>query len=211
MVLVGGGLVMALLVGLVGLTGWLPVGGTPEEEGSEPAAGYRLVEHDSGALRVEVPSEWDVLADKDGTFEGDVDQEPGDGDGPAITATPDLSAWEQVSNAAVPDTTVPGTHIVASREAAQEYTQDELVKSGFNDLSKSTCQASQLKDFRRSPYSGRIQTWRCENDSAFTALAAAPEGSECVVVLRIRTYDEDDREAAQRILDTFELDCARTS
>lgn len=209
MVLVGGGLVVALLVGLVGVAGWLSGEKTPppeEEDPAEPADGYRLLEHDGGALRVEVPSEWeDVLADKDGAFEGD-NREAGEGDGPAITATPDLSAWEQGSNA-----TVPGTHMVASRELAQEYAQDELVKSGFNDLSKSTCQATQLKDFRRSPYSGRIQTWRCENDSAFTTLAAAPEGSECVVVLSIRTYDEDDREAAQHILDTFELDCARIS
>ena len=162
-----------------------------------------MLEHDGGALRVEVPSEWeDELTGRDGTFEGK-DVEPGEGDGPAITATPDLFAWENVFGA-----TVPGTYVMASRELAQEYAEDELAESGFNDLTKHRCEATQREDFQRSPYSGRIQTWQCENGATFTTLGAAPEGRECVLMLNVRTYDERGREAAQRILDTFEVDCA---
>jgi hypothetical protein len=40
-------------------------------------------------------------------------------------------------------------------------------------------------------------------------LAAAPEGRECVVVLQVIMYGEDDVEVGQHILDTFKVDCGR--
>jgi hypothetical protein len=60
MVIIAAGLLVAVAVVL-----WKFVPGTPEEGGTspqgttEPAPGYALFEHGSGALAVEVPDDWD--------------------------------------------------------------------------------------------------------------------------------------------------------
>ncbi len=192
-----------------------PSGGEEAEESStveitvgqgppRPASGYTLVEHDSGNLSVEVPSGWSGKTDKNGTFTGE-DSEAGGGFGPALTVSSDLDAFENVY-----DSGVPGGYMVASRELARGYTEDDLVDSGFND--RSDCEATDRRDFNRSTYSGRMQTWNCvQTGSTFYTLAAAPKGRQCVVMLQVSTYSEADRKAAQHIMDTFEVDCGGIS
>jgi PASTA domain/Short C-terminal domain len=172
----------------------------PEQE-TEPEPGYALVKDDTGTLSVEVPTEWsDHITSEDGTFGGEK-ASMGEGVGPAITASTDVNTWENIGG-------VPGTYIVASRELAQSYTEDQLVESGFNELS--ACEPISRQDFNRSPYSGQVQTWSCSQSGAtFTTLAAAVEGRECVVMLHIAAYNEVDNENAQHVLDTFEADCQR--
>lgn len=174
---------------------------SPGEVARQPAPGYQLVENDFGNLSAEVPSEWgDRYTGYDGTFEGE-DVDAGEGVGPAITASTDMNAWATGGP-------VPGMYMLASRDLAQEYDEDQLVDSSLKDLS--SCAAGERQDFDRPPYSGKIQTWDCRGDgSTIFKLGAVPEGRECVIVLQVKTYSEADREAARHLLDTFEADCER--
>jgi hypothetical protein len=182
------------------------------EEAARPAPGYALFEHDSRALSVEVPSDWDerIVIDAEGekgraswsSFLND-----GESAGPSITAVNDISSWR---NGTVGHQ---GMYMVASKKLAQEYTDDELFASGPNDYS-SSCEAGTPQDFDRPPYSGRIMVWEnCGGDSDHmaTVLAAAPEGRECVVVLQIGGYfrTQADEDKIQHVLDTFKTDCDR--
>ena len=189
-----------------------PSGGEEAEENSavaitvgegppKPAPGYALIEHDSGNLSVEVPSDWDErLTGFDGMFPTSGDVSPGEGVGPALTASTDLNAWVDGDH-------VPGTYIVASRELAQKYTVDQLVNSGFNDYS-GRCEASAVQDFDHHRYSGKVQAWTCGGTSVtIYTLAAMLKSGECVVVLQVLTYSEAHRKAAEHVMDTVDADC----
>jgi hypothetical protein len=130
------------------------------------APSYTLLEHDSGALSVEVPSEWDerVVADSEGEKGRHWSSLLGESAGPSVTAVDDLDAWR---NGTVGHK---GVYMVASRKLAQRYTDDELVALGPNDYS-SSCEAGTPRDFDRGPYSGKILEWsNCGEDSNHTAL-----------------------------------------
>ncbi len=184
---------------------------TPEKA-SGPAPGYALFEHDTRALSVEVPSEWDerVVVDAEGekgraSWSSFLDD--GESAGPSMTAVNDISFWR---NGTVGHQ---GIYMVASKKLAQRYTDDELFTAGPNDYS-SSCEAGIPQDFDRPPYLGRIMVWEnCGGDSDHiaTVLSAAPEGRECVIVLQIGGYfqTQTDREYVQHVLDTFETDCGR--
>jgi len=226
LIVAAGLLGVAVLAG-VGIAAATLGGGAPSEEansegaGSEEAApekasrstpGYSLFEHDTKALSVEVPSEWDerLVVDAEGekgraswsSFLND-----GESVGPSMTAVNDIASWR--TGAAGHQ----GVYMVASKKLAQRYTNDELFASGPNDYTAS-CEAGTPQDFNRPPYSGKLMVWEnCsgQSDHTATVLAAAPEGRECVVVLQIGGYlrtqtDEDNR---QHVLDTFEADCDR--
>jgi hypothetical protein len=172
------------------------------EEDPKPAPGYQLVKDDSGNLRVEVPSGWEVTTGED-SEEGpgsNWSSFGGESVGSSITASPDLYAWHNIPG-------TPGIYIVASRGLAQRYTDDELVASGPNDFSEG-CELGPLQDFDRSSYPGKMQTWNCDQGT-FLTLAAAPESRECVVIVQIGMYSEADRESAQHILNAFEADCRK--
>jgi hypothetical protein len=188
-----------------------PPGGDEAEESStvavtvgkglQPASGYAVVENISGKLAVEVPSNWsDTIIDKEGTLKGE-DVEPGEGIGPAITATTDLDAWEDANRLGVS-----GVYILASRELAS-YTEDELLDSRLADLS--SCKHGTRQSFDRAPYSGKMQWSECgeDGDNNRLTLAAAPANRECTILVQAVTYSEADREAARHILNTFEADC----
>ena len=192
------------------MPGALDEGGPPPEESPGTAPGYTLLKHASGALSVEVPSEWDerIVVDSEGEkgraswslFLGD-----GESAGPSMTAVDDLDSWR---NGTVGHQ---GIYTVASKKLAQGHTDDELVVSGPNDYS-SSCEAGTPQDFDRPPYSGKILEWEnCGGDSDHVAIAlsAAPEGRECVIVAQIGGYLQNDEESIQHILDTFEADCGK--
>lgn len=135
-----------------------------------------------------MPPEWgERYTGYDGMFEA------------AIAASSDINAWAAGSP-------VPGMFMVASRDLAQEYDEDQLVDSSLNDLS--SCDAGERQVFDRPPYSGKLQTWDCRADgSTIFKLAATPESRECAIVLQIKMYNEADREAARHVLESFETDC----
>jgi len=191
------GLMMVSLVGIVGIAATAPA--------------YALVEGDSGKLSVEVPSEWKEHITAGSEPEGEKGKTwssfLGENAGPSVAAVNNLDYWR---TGARPHK---GMYLVASRQLAREYTNDELVASGPNDYSAS-CQAGARRSFDRPPYSGKIQEWiNCGGESDHTArtLVAAPEDRECVVLLQIGGYLQGDEENIQHILDTFEADCGSIS
>lgn len=210
-------IITAGLLVAVGIMLWRFVPGAPDEGGTspqeapEPAPGYSLFEHDSAALSVETPVEWDdrVTVDSEGekgraawsSFVGD-----GESAGPSMTAVNDLESWRTGTVGHQ------GIYMVASKKLAQGYTDDELVASGPNDYS-SSCEEGTPQDFDRPPYSGKILEWsNCGGDSDHKALALsiAPEGRECVIVAQIGGYfrTQTDEESIQHVLDTLETDCS---
>jgi hypothetical protein len=207
-------IIAAGLLAAVGTTVWILVpgisGGPPPEESPGSSPGYTLIKHVSGALSVEVPSEWDerVVVDSEGE-KGRASWSSflGESAGPSMTAVNDVSSWRNGTWGHK------GIYMVASKELAQRYTDDEIVTSGPNDYS-SSCEAGTPRDFDRPPYSGRILEWKnCGGESDHTAitLAAAPKDRECVLVAQIGGYfqTEADEESIQHILDTLETDCSK--
>jgi hypothetical protein len=202
-------IIAAGLVGVVALAG-IGIIATMGGEGSGPTPGYDLVKDDSGALSVEVPSEWDerLFVDEEGekgrsAWSSFLDN--GESAGPSMTAVNDLYSWRNGTPGHQ------GVYTVVSKSLAQRYTDEELVALGPNDYS-SSCEAGTRRDFDRPPYSGRIQRWEnCGGESDHNAItvAAAPEGRECVIVAQIGGYfrTQTDEENIQHVLDTFEADC----
>jgi hypothetical protein len=216
-VLYGAVLMVGILVA-VGMMLWRFLPGGPDEAGplpEEPSGSpprYALFEHDSGALAVEVPIEWDerISVDSEGekgrsswsSFLGE-----GESAGPSMTAVNDLDSWRTGTVGHQ------GVYMVASRNLAQEYTDDELVTLGPNDYS-SSCEEGTPRDFDRPPYLGKILEWEnCAGDSDHTAitLAVAPEDRECAIVAQIGGYfrTQTDEESIQHVLDTLDTDCSR--
>jgi hypothetical protein len=205
--LLGVGIVLWLL--LPGIQGASKVAqkavGTPK-----PAPGYQLAKDDSGNLSVEVPSAWEIETGEksEGASDASWSSFAGVSIGSSITASANLGAWYDVDAAGVP-----GVYMVASKELAQKYTDDELVTQGPHDYS-SGCTPGEAQNFDRSSYSGKIQAWNCDASGSRRAntlltASASPQGRECVVVLQVLAYSEADREVAQHILNTFEADCER--
>ncbi len=211
----GAGLLVVLVVASVSFWLLVPDGsddiGPSSEEtpGAEP--GYTLFEHDSRALSVEVPSEWNehVVVDVEGekgrsswsSFLGE-----GESAGPSMTAVNDLSAWRSGTSGHQ------GIYMVASKKLAQGYTDDELVTSGPNDYS-SSCEAGTPQDVEWTPYSGKTLVWDdCggEGNHIAITLTLAPEGRECVLVAQIGGYfREEEKENLKHILNTLQIDCSR--
>jgi len=187
----------------------LTVGQAPK-----PAPGYTLVEDASGRLTVEVPSEWETQISENVTLrvlnsEGiQIEEEKASA---VINAAPDLGNWQDVypanSNAGA------GTSLLVVEELAQEYTNDQLIDSIPALSIAEHCSPSARKDLDRASYSGRVQWWNPCNTPVptYITLAAAPKSRECAVVGQIGVISKADREAAQRILDTFEVDCGNTA
>jgi hypothetical protein len=182
------------------------------EEGLIWGPAYNLVEHESGALSVEVPSDWKERSTID--LEGEKGREAwssflgGDeSTHPSITAVNDLYSWRNGTPGHQ------GVYMVASKTLAQKYTDDELVALGPNDYS-SSCEAGTPEDFERPPYSGKMLEWKnCGGDSNHTAitLAVAPTGRECVVAAQVGGYfqSQADKEGIQHVLDTLQTDCSK--
>jgi hypothetical protein len=182
------------------------------EEASGTTSGYVLFKHDSGALSVEVPDDWDerISVDQEGekgrsswsAFLGE-----GETAGPSATVVNDLNSWRTGTRGHQ------GIYMVASRNLAQKYTDDELVALGPNDYS-SSCTAGTPQVLERPPYSLKMLEWEnCSGDSNHTAitLAAAPQDRECVIVAQIGGYflTKADEEGIQHVLDTLETDCSK--
>jgi serine/threonine-protein kinase len=169
-----------------------------------PPPGYKYIEDPTGNFTAEVPSGWGVETGEN----SEKDAGPntwsyvaGEYLISSLTTAADLDAWYSTGTS--------GVYMVASKSLTQ-YSDYELTHSFLNANKNELCATTgPYEDYNRSPYSGKIQTWyECGVDAATTfAVAAAPEGRECVVVLNARISDEADREAIEHIIDTFEVNC----
>lgn len=168
-----------------------------------PAPGYTLVSDDTGALTMELPDDWVVVTGPESEVGGPSwSSFLGETVGTTVTASPNFDAWYGAPVAT-------GIYAVASRTLAEGYTNEDLVVTGPSDFSP-ICTLGDAKDFERPPYQARIQAWKdCNGDpqSYLLAVAIAPEDRECVIVMQIGTTSQADRDTAQRIIDTVEVDC----
>jgi len=196
--------------------GWVVLGATmlagigifamPLVRGSGPAPGYDLVEHDTGKLSVEAPSEREkhIIVDSEGEKGRNWSGYLGENAGPSVTAVNGLDAWRNGTKGHQ------GLYMVASKRLAQEYTDDELVSSGPNDFSYNCETWGDHRDFERGPYSGTKKAWKnCfgKSDGSALSVVAAPAGRKCVVLLHVIMYGKASKEVGEHILDTFEVDC----
>jgi len=150
---------------------------------------------------VEVPSGREVDTEKYADLEGN-DVSESEGTGPAITASFDLYAWNNIGGQA------PGVYLWASRVMARSFTDDDRFLDSHSLDYSYFCERGARQDFDRPPYSGRMQEWRnCSGTYDQLLVAAAPEDRGCLVTLQIATHSEADRETARHILDTFDADC----
>jgi hypothetical protein len=183
---------------------------SPPEEARGSALNYRTFTDDTGALSVEMPSGWETVNDE-GVSVKVVDAQglvvDREGAGTAISAAPDIDAWEDTEGAA-------GTSIIVVKDLAQRFTDDQLIDAvpllTFFSLH---CAAGDREDLDRPGYSGRVQTWdACDlGIPAYYTLSASPEGRACAVIAQIGVTDEADRDVARHILETFEVDCGRVT
>lgn len=168
-------------------------------DGAEP--GYASVA--DGALRVEVPPGWENITGGESETGGlSWSSFLGGSVGASITAAPDLEAWGASATT--------GAYVVASKALAQGYTNEQLVTSGPNDLSD-VCTPGTAQDFEEGAFPARVQLWKdCGGnpDLYFYAVAAAPEDRECAVVMQLGGFGVPERDIAQHLIDTFEVDCA---
>ena len=179
----------------------------PPEDASGPAPGYNLVQSPDEGLSVEVPSSWGVETGENSEKEGGPNSwsyQAGEYLTSSITAAPNLDAWYGGGTS--------GAYMVASKTLTQ-YTDFELTHSLLYANKAENCTMGSSKDYDRSPYSGKMQTWYdCGVDGATTyTVAARPEGGGCGVVFDARVSNEADRKAIEHLVSTFEVDCRRVS
>lgn len=175
------------------------------EERSEPVPRYNLVRTPDGGLTAEVPPSWGIEtgenSEKEGTGTDTWSYHVGEYLTSSITTAPNLDAWYS--------TGASGAYFVASRSLAQ-YSDYDLTHSFVNAGKSETCaETGPYADYDRPSLSGKLQAWYgCGAGGATVyALAAYPEGRECVVALSARISDEADREAVQHLVDTVRVDC----
>ncbi|MGH3090100.1 MAG: PASTA domain-containing protein, partial [Rubrobacteraceae bacterium] len=127
--------------------------GVAGEDDDQGNSGSDFETVSDGILSVEVPEEWSDQLTGAPSEEGTSWTAHGLGIIEAsVTASPSIEAWTDVFGGGS------GVYAVASRELAQEYTDEELVSVGMNDLSED-CEPVDEKDYERSGYTGHVKEW----------------------------------------------------
>jgi serine protease Do len=163
---------------------------TAEATDGPTYSGYTTVTDDSGALEMEVPTEW-----------SDVRSAPlvdnGETVGPGVWASADYDAYIDTWGE-------PGVFFGASRSLVQAYSVDEFLDS--KDYSDS-CDYDDRYTYEDELYVGKYDLWvNCgEEGSTFVVLAAVPENQEYLTEVNIQMLSEADFEAGDRILNTFQV------
>ncbi len=168
------------------------------DTGSGDTAGsdYTQITDDTGAITAEVPSSWTDVAS--GTFT----TSNGDEVGPAMGASTDRERWVDTFE-------VPGMYLAASAELAERYPDDvEDRVLDDNDQSGRCEYEGRQDDYSDGKYTGKYDIYtNCDGTgNEYHVLAAVPEDRSFVVLLQSTVTSDGDREAEQRILDTFDVD-----
>jgi Domain of unknown function (DUF4352) len=179
----------------------------PEQKDVSDEPEYEVVSAPSGGLTVEVPPDWEAETGSASEGEGGPGSwsyYAGEDITASITAARSLAAWQGLGGGPTS-----GTYVVGSTTLAQNFTDEELIYSQLFANKANNCAKGPYEEFDRGAYSAKMQEWNgCGiNGTTSLVVAASPEGRECVVVMDIILASDADREAAQHILDTFEVDC----
>ncbi len=153
-------------------------------------AGYTTITDDTGAIQVEVPSEW---SDVDGApFQSDEGVQLYD-----VRASSDLSAFLQGWD-------TPGMIFTASSQLAATSDEvallDELVEDG-----SSQCTYEGRQPYEDAAYTGQYDTYtNCGGTGAtYVVVGAVPQDRSFVIRVQIQANSERDFEALDRILRSF--------
>jgi serine protease Do len=158
--------------------------------GGATYSGYTTVTDDSGALQMDVPTEWSAVNGAGWTFDGETV-------GRAITASADLDAYANTWGE-------PGAFFGASSSLVQSYSVDDLLDY-YNWTGE--CEKDARYDYQDELYTGKYDLWvNCgEEGSSFLVLAAVPENQEFITLVNILITNDADLEAADQILNTFQV------
>jgi serine protease Do len=164
---------------------------TAEATGNATDSDYTTVTDDSGALEMEVPTEWSEVNGSPWEMDGEII-------GRGLSASADLDAYNETWGQ-------PGAFFGASRKLAESYSVEEYLDSmDFSD----SCDYDDRYDYPFDGlYKGKYDLWgNCgEERSSFLVLAAVPENQDFLIVVEIVMISDADFEAGDRILDSFEV------
>ncbi len=165
-----------------------------EQELGEEVAGddsypeYVVVNDDSEALAVEIPTAWSDV-------DGSVWEVDGEELGPSLTAAPNIADYEDTWG-------TPGLFFSASSSLIEELNETEtLDEFDFSD----ECIYDERVDYSDELYTGYYDVWTdCGDEGAlYIVLAATPESRDYLILLGIQVLTQADLEAVDHIFDSF--------
>jgi serine protease Do len=161
---------------------------------SQTYASYAVVNDDTGALQVEIPSTW---SDIDGT---EWFLEDGTYLGPSITAAPDLDAfWSSW--------TMPGVFFAAITDVDAGTTPADYLDPRIDALSGS-CTYEERVEYSDALYSGQYDYYSdCGGEGVlYVVVSVLPDdGSDFLIIVEIQVVTDADLEALDHIFDSFIL------
>lgn len=160
------------------------------EGGAASYSGYTTITDDSGAIQVEVPTEW-----------GQVDGRPYTDDRGRqlfdVRAAPDLEAFAQTWDE-------PGIIVTASTEVAQSENEVTLLDELVEGLS-GACTYLGRQPYDDGLYTGQFDVYdSCGGTTTgYIVVGAVPENRSFVIRVQVQVVGDRDLEALQRALDSF--------
>ncbi len=165
---------------------------TIEEEGSTDGptsyAEYAPVSDDTGAITVDVPTEWSEVSGAGWTMNGTPV-------GVSITASPSIAGFQDTW-------ATPGMFFGASRDLIGPYDHTTILDDiTFAD----SCVYDSRTEYSDPLYTGFYDLWTgCGGtDTMLVVLAAVPEDRSILLVVQVQVVSEADLEALDTVLNTF--------
>jgi len=159
---------------------------------------YNMVTSEDGSLSMEIPLEWGSLTHESWYFP----DASGEKVGPAIYASTNLNSWREATFEA------PGASFVAS-ELAKVLAIDDVGHLGTADgfFSSACAFRNERAELDRGAYSIKRDVWKgCgPKEAEVWNIIATPKDRAYVTMFEITILSDADREAADRILDTFKV------
>jgi serine protease Do len=160
-------------------------GGSSNDDSGPSSAGYtnyRRVTDNSGAIVVDVPSEW---SDVDGrAFEI----------GPGLVAAPDVDAYNNGYS-------TPGVSILASRDLSRNP------NAVLDEFAFPACTASGRSNYDDGKFTGRLATFEsCDGrDTSIVVIAATPPDDSYTILVVVQLVEPRDSEALDAVITTFDV------
>ena len=155
---------------------------------------YVLLTDDTGALQVEVPTEW---SDVD-TFAPFLDAD-GNEDGTGIAAAPNLEDFTNTWG-------TPGVQIAAWAMSGRDFDPAEMLdvnRHSFLDA----CTEGERQDYDDGLYTGLYQTFSAcgDTETEYVMIAAAPPDALFEVFVQMQIVTSADLDALDRVIQTFQV------